>query len=677
MRQSNLVEMPATLPMQVRVAPVSSADAEARTVEVVFTTGAAVRRRRWTGWDTPVPFDEILVVSRDAVDLSRLNAGGPALDSHSMWSTFAQVGVVDRAWIEGGQGRATIRFPSKGVDERADRMFAMVSEGIIRNVSVGYSVDKVRVIPPEKVGDVEKRIVERWTPHEISFVTVPADAGAQVRSQSTAVFPVEFITRAEPVIQEEPAMPERVDSTAGSEPAPIAERTAPSPVATEDAEKRAAAAIEAERKRSAEITALAQRHDMPADFASRHIAEGTPLDRVRELVLEEVAQRAEKTRISPRTQVVTDEGDTLRRAIEAAVALRANPQAIVTNDEASRTLVAAAREWRGMSLLEMGRAFVEDTHGVRLRGLSKRELAGVLLGLTRAAGMMSTSDFPNLLANVASKRLRDAYRAAPQTWRPLCRQSNAPDFKERAIVQLAGMPEFQRVREGGEYTYASLSESVERYSIATYGRIIAITRQTLINDDLGAFDRLPSLFGRAAAELENDLVWDILMSNPQMSDGKALFHTDHNNLASSGGAPSEATVEAAEIAIGEQKDAAGKPMNLRPRFLIVPPKYKVAAQKLLASVTATKTGDVNVYQNAMDLIIEQRLKPASGTVPWFMAVDPAQWDTIEYAYLEGEEGLYTEERMGFEVDGIEIKGRLDFGAKAIDYRGFYKNPGVS
>lgn len=677
MPQRQQANLPESLPMQVRLAPVTSTDAEARTVDVVFTTGAAVRRRRWTGWDTSVPFDEVLTVSRDAIDLTRLNAGGPALDSHSMWSTFAQVGVVERAWIDGGEGRATIRFPSKGVDERADRMFAMVSEGIIRNISVGYSVDKVRVVQPERVGEVEKRIVERWTPHEISFVTVPADAGAQVRSQEAATFPVLFTTRAEPVIQEEPAMPERVETTAGNEPAPLAERAAPAPQPADDAATRAAAAVEAERQRSAEITALSQRHTMPAEFASRHIADGTPLDRVRELVLEEVARRSEETRISPRSRVITDEGDTVRQAVETAVALRANPQAVVPNDEAARTMIAAAREWRGMSLLEMGRNFVEDTHGVRLRGLSKRELAGVLLGLSRSGGMMSTSDFPNLLANVASKRLRDAYRATVQTWRPLCRQSNAPDFKERAIVQLAGMPEFKKVREGGEYTYASLSESVEKYSIATYGRIIAITRQTLINDDLGAFDRLPSLFGRGAAELENDLVWDILIKNPQMGDGKAIFHADHGNLAGSGGVPSEATVEAGEIAIGEQKDAAGKPMNLRPRFLIVPPKYKVTSQKLLASVTATKTGDVNVYQNAMELIVEQRLKPASGNVPWFMSVDPAQWDTIEYAYLEGEEGLYTEERMGFEVDGIEVKGRLDFGAKAIDFRGLYKNPGVN
>jgi hypothetical protein len=196
---------PATLPMQTRgqerdpQALVSSINDELRTVDVVFSTGAAVRRRRWTGWDTSVPFDEVLTVSRSAVNLERLLAGAPALDSHSTWSSFSQVGVVDRAWIEEGASPlalATIRFPTAGIDAAADRMFGLVRDKIIRNLSVGYTIDKVRVVAPEKPGEVEQRVVERWTPHEISFVTVPADFGALVRSlepSALAQFPCDIV----------------------------------------------------------------------------------------------------------------------------------------------------------------------------------------------------------------------------------------------------------------------------------------------------------------------------------------------------------------------------------------------------------------------------------------------------------------------------------------------------
>jgi hypothetical protein len=195
-KASDRLAIPSALPLQTRLAPVSSIDVEARTVDLVFTTGAAVRRARWTGWDTRVPFDEILVVSKEAVDLTRLRAGAPALDSHSFYSTYSQVGVVEAARIDGGEGLATIRFPSKGVDESADRMFALVSERIIRNVSTGYSINEVRVEEPTKAGEVEKRIVTRWQPFEISFVTVPADAGAQVRASETTF----------PLLVERPAM---------------------------------------------------------------------------------------------------------------------------------------------------------------------------------------------------------------------------------------------------------------------------------------------------------------------------------------------------------------------------------------------------------------------------------------------------------------------------------------
>ena len=160
-------DLPDALPMQTRLAPIESANAETRTVDVVFSTGATVRRQRWVGWDTIVPFDEVLVVSRDAVNLERLQRGAPALDSHSIWSTASQVGVVEKPIVTKGEARATIRFPSKGVDERADRMFAMVSEGIIRNVSAGYTIDEIEVKSSAKPGEVERRTITRWTPHEI------------------------------------------------------------------------------------------------------------------------------------------------------------------------------------------------------------------------------------------------------------------------------------------------------------------------------------------------------------------------------------------------------------------------------------------------------------------------------------------------------------------------------
>lgn len=396
-----------------------------------------------------------------------------------------------------------------------------------------------------------------------------------------------------------------------------------------------------------------------------------------------VAARGQTPRQVPHVSITADEGDKLRAAVGDAVLLRANPQAIAATDVPGRDRIAAARQFRGMSLLELGRAFMQDAHQLNLRGLSKMELATVLLGMrsagdfgVRAAGMHSTSDFANLLANVASKRLRDAYMMAPQTWKAFSRQSNNPDFKTKSVVQLSSAPAFKLVREGQEYSYGGLTEGVEQYALATYGRIVAITRQALINDDLNAFDRLPTMMGRAAATLENATVYGILLSNAAMGDGTALFHADHGNLLSAS-AIDETNLALAEVAMGEQTSLGNKTedeemLNLSPKYLVVGRAKKVQAQKMLTAVQATATSGVNPFQNSMELIVDSNVTGNK----WFTIADPAAIDTIEYSYLEGEEGVYIEQRMGFEVDGIEIKGRLDFAAKAIEWRGMTYNPGA-
>lgn len=187
------MSVPSALPMQTRLAPIGKVDVESRTINVVWTTGATVRRVRYEGWDTMIPFDEELLVSEDAIDFTRLQAGAPVLDNHWTYSTDAIRAVVDRAWLEGGEGLATFRFPREGVRKASDELFDLARDKIIRNVSVGYFINRVRVVEPEKRGDVERRIIERWQPYEISFVTVPADAGAQVRSADAPRAPLEIV----------------------------------------------------------------------------------------------------------------------------------------------------------------------------------------------------------------------------------------------------------------------------------------------------------------------------------------------------------------------------------------------------------------------------------------------------------------------------------------------------
>jgi phage major head subunit gpT-like protein len=317
-----------------------------------------------------------------------------------------------------------------------------------------------------------------------------------------------------------------------------------------------------------------------------------------------------------------------------------------------------------MSLLEIGRQLIEK-EGVSTRGMDKLQLA------QRA---LSTSDFPAVLANVANKTLRAGYEAAPQTFKPFTKQTSAPDFKTIQRTQLGDAPQLKKVNEAGEFTYGAISDGKETYSLATYGRIIAVTRQTLINDDLAAFADLPAKFGRAAANLESDIVWGIITTNAALADGVALFHATHGNLGS--GVIAVAGLNAMRGAMRIQKSLDGQFINVMPSYLIVPAALETTAQQYTsADFVSAKSSDINPFKSALQVLVEPRLD-ASSTSVWYAAADPMTIDTIEYCYLDGNEGVYIETRNGFEVDGMEIKARLDFAAKAIDFRGLYKSTGV-
>ncbi len=673
-----IMAAPVALPMQLRRAPIlpATVNSEARSVDVVFTTGAAVRRRRWTGWDTSVPFDEILEVSDRAVDLTRLNAGAPALDSHSVWSSHSQVGVVERAWIEGQEGKATIRFPREGLDQAADRMFGLISDGIIRNVSVGYSIERVKVVEPAAKGEVEQRIVERWTPLEVSFVTVPADPRAQVRAADQASYPVEIVdTR----MQKEASMPESTTIVAGDVPAnhetrqapvaapanpePTTART-PEPSPAPDSEAIATRAREAERDRVSTIYDLTGRLNLERSFAEDLVKRGVSVDESRRLILDQVAAKSDETRTFPHVSIPLggrDERVTRRDAVANALLHRYSPTLFPLED--------AARQYRGMTLLELARESLGNA-GVNTRGLSRDEVA------TRA--LHSTSDFPEILSAVTNKTLRQAYDAYPRTFALFCRQVLATDFKSMHRVQLGEAPQLLEVGESGEFKRGTLGESKESYKVKTYGRVVAITRQVLINDDLDAFTRIPAMYGNSIAQLESDVVWSIITANPTMADGNALFHTAHKNLAGTGAALDVASVGAARAAMALQTGLDKKTvLNIRPAFLIVPAALELKAEQLVAQnlVPADSAKVVPQSIRTLSPISEPRLDAASAT-SWYLAASPNQIDTIEYAYLEGQQGAYIETRNGFDVDGVEIKCRLDFGAKAIDWRGLYKNPGA-
>lgn len=360
-----------------------------------------------------------------------------------------------------------------------------------------------------------------------------------------------------------------------------------------------------------------------------------------------------------------DETATYRGGAITAVLHRSNPGAHKMDEPAN--------QFRGFDLVDLARDCAERA-GQRTRGMSKQQIAVLAL--------QSTTDFPNILENVITKTLRAGYSAAARTFVPFSRQATLPDFKQVSRTQIGGAPDLKRVLEGAEYEYGSIGDGAEKYAVQKYGRIVHITWETIINDDLDALTRIPQAFGASAAELESDIVYAILTGNPNMADGTALFHANHGNLGTPT-ALSAALNPAVANPIAEmrklmtlQKGIEGRYITVRPRYLVVPPSLEEAALKITsANFVASKGVDQNVFGPSLIPISEPRLEDAS-TTAWFASAEPNTIDTIEYAYLEGHDGVFTETRNGFEVDGLAVKCRHVFGAKAIDWRGLFKNAGA-
>lgn len=328
--------------------------------------------------------------------------------------------------------------------------------------------------------------------------------------------------------------------------------------------------------------------------------------------------------------------------------------------------------YRGLELIEMARASLTE-QGISTYGMDKMEMIGLAFTHT-------SSDFGNILQNVAKKAMLKGAQEAEETFQKWTNKGELGDFKATKRVGLESFPTLDEIPDGGEYKQATLKDTGEEIQLATYGKMFSITRHTIINDDLGAFTKIPSLMGRAALRTIGNLVYAILTDNPKMSDGKALFHADHKNLMDAAKL-SVAALNAADTAMGLHQDSAGSALNIEPAYLIVPRALKGQANMYMTSQydpDAQNSTTPNTVQGLCDVIADARLDHSvkkGDPLPWFMSAG-SNFDTIEVAYLDGNEMPHLEQQNGWNIDGTQFKVRLDAGVKALSHRTLLKNPGA-
>jgi len=332
-------------------------------------------------------------------------------------------------------------------------------------------------------------------------------------------------------------------------------------------------------------------------------------------------------------------------------------------------------EFSGMSLVELAREAVmlgggRSAHDVRR--MDRMLMVGTAFTMA-GAGLASTSDFAYILQNVAHKSALKGFQEAEETFQLWTSVGSASDFKPISRVDLGLFPALSQLTESGEYSYAKIGDRGVTVVIATYGKMIGINRQAIINDDLSLLGSLPVKMGRAAKRTIGNLVYAFVNSPPAWSDTVAFFHANHGNLAGALAAPSEATWQAAVIAMGKQQDndKNAVALNIAPKYFLSS-SYQFTAKQLLqstGSVDNTKTaGVINTVQNLVTPITDQRITANT----WYFAADPSQWDTLEVTYLDGIQEPVVESQNGWNIDGTELKIRMDAGVNPLDFRGFYK-----
>lgn len=617
----------------------STFDKAKRTIECTWTTGKKGLRYTWDG-----SYYEELSLDPANVRMGRLESGKtPFVDCHQVYlGNRSVIGLVLSAKLEQGRGTAVIQLcdPDTLKDPNAQDTIRKIEQGILQNISVGYNVYTYERQPAVEGEDVPTYLAVDWEPTEISSVPVGFDEGATVRGKDAAGVPCTFVNKAtqERENKEESNMGLRVDTPAA-------------PTVDVDQVKKEAAeqARAAEKARNATIRKEASSVGLTEEFIKRMIEGDKSVDQAREAIVAELAARSEATAVRSATsatvQVTRDEGETRRQGITQALMVRMALQGVAITD--------MSREFAGMSLLRMA----EECLGASARGLDPSKLA------IRA---LTSSDFPLLLGNVAEKVLLAAYATLGKTFEPFVIPGELSDYKPAYRYQVGDAPALLLKKEGAEYTYGSFGEKRESIVLADYGRKLRFSRQMLINDDLGAFQRIIQNFGASASRLESKMVYtDTLVANAALADGVTLFHANHKNAAGAV-AIDEAGLTAAEKLIMEQQtlDKADY-LNLVGKYLVCGTAKRIQALKMLTAVTPKASGDVNPFQNAYSLIVDPRV-PGNN---WFLICSPSSIPTIEIARLRGENGPVVDSMDDFDADGLEIKCRHTVAVKALEYRG--------
>ena len=679
-----------------------SINKEAKTFDVVFASETPVYRSPWWSDES---FNEILVIDKKSIRSERLDLGVvPLLDNHSGWMGINnQYGAVRNWRIENGMAMATVQYSAQA--SKAD-VWSDIESGVIRSISVGakvYQYEIVRDKDPKKTPTY--RAVD-WEPMEISLVPMGADPNASVQRKESDEFEISFIdntkrggmgTENEDVIVAERKRMNGImelcrEANLGHEfqsdlvlrgvtvdearTAIAAEVAKPKALSADDI----ARAVELENKRCAEIRTIARGLQLDEAFIDGLVTRKVDgklltLDQARAEMIEKRAA-ADKGPAGGGCGPVArgDELDGIKNAMVEGLMHRVNPGSVERSynlDDATkgRKMDVKAHDYKHSSYLDICRALLQYQGVINVQQMSKSEL------VTRA---LDTTDLPDLFTSTVKRFLRMYYEPIVPEWMMFSKNVPADDFRLKTGVKFDAAVTFEELDENGEYKEANMmSDEKATIQLQTFARMFSITRQSIINDDLGVLTDIPRGIGIGARQFQSKKVWGLITGNAACPDGNTLFHAKHGNWATgtSASAINDASLSNGRTAMRRQKSPQGNELLITPKFLVVPPELETTAQKFLREIFPTNVSAVNLWSSLEPFVNVY----FANTQQWYMVADPATTtvDGIVHSYLTGQEGLFTESYIEKKSDKLVIKSRLDFAASVWGWQGWYRNDGAS
>lgn len=661
------------------------------------------------------PMKQVLLM--DGVQFRNAKRQLPIVDSHNDKTVRNVFGSIRNIVVEDGQLIGVAEFAS---DEESQVVATRYTEGHLNDFSIDAVILERQYIQQGQsyttkrgvVIDGPAEIVTAWEPHNASICATGADPNSTVRrsydqeierkasmdesmmAQLKMLGLPEGVTDPMEIIKflaDSMPKPEvEVEMMEGEKPEDVVREMSGDEKKVEkmeSVEAEVARQLKADRLRRQTIYNDVKLAKLDRSFAEQLIDADATIETARERIIQRMATQ-QPLGTQP-VRVTESEDDKFAKALGAGLIQRSFKAAGLRSKVEN---APGAEEFARMDLRRMATMCVERM-GVRTDKLSMPEIARIAMGARGVSSQYrvqrdayhTTGSFPNLLLDAANKTLLAAYEEATYTWSIWARQAaSVEDFKPINRIRLGESPDLEAIPEAQKYPEGSVTDQKTSYSVQKYGKQFTVSWETVINDDLDALSRIPAMHGNAARRLQNKKVYEVLTSNPTMPDGQALFSASHasgSNVSGGAGAPAVGTLNTGYQQMMLQKGLSSDAiLGLTPAFLIVPPGYSATALEIVNSqsynAANNNEGVVNIYGvngvRPLQVVVEPILHAASTTV-WYLAANTNQIDTVELAFLSGEESPVLTSEQDFDTDCYKYNVRQTFGVAAIDWRGLFRN----